>query len=415
MPGLGGIFTITASENLTTCAAHGRTRECEKCRGREPAEVIAEVNRLMVEGMLEGNPEAEAVVWDWRWDTYAPSAEKGASPILSRLAGLRNTRFMTISERSMPIVRGGVRYVIDEYCVSVAGPGPRPKELWGIARSLGIGTAAKVQPALSWEFAVTPYLPAMDVAAEHAWNLMNEGVDAVLMSWSLGGAPSPNLRVFDEIRKTDAKWDDALDRIAADLYGKDAAPIARRGWKAFSDGMREYPFEIRTIRNAPHHWGPANPLYLKPTRLVSTMTGIPYDAVYDWLNGVYTPQQYAGQMDKVAAGFRAGCAAWEELAAKASPEGRRLAARELTMFRAEELTFVSCADQVRFILARDCGDRARMAELARRELETAKAFLPLVRANSAIGFESSNHYFYLPQDVMEKILCCRGIISNVEP
>lgn len=48
------------------------------------------------------------------------------------------------------------------------------------------------------------------------------------------------------------------------------------------------------------------------------------------------------------------------------------------------------------------------------ESAAAKAFLPLVRANSAIGFESSNHYFYLPRDVVEKILCCRSILEKLE-
>ena len=414
VPGLGGIFTISASENLTTCAAHGRTRECDKCRDRDPADVVAEANRLMIEGMLEGNPDAEAVVWDWRWDTFIPPSEPGDSPVLRRLPRDPHVRFMTMSERSVPLRRAGIDYAVNEYTVSVAGPGPRPKELWRLARSLGFRVGAKVQTSLSWEFAVAPYLPTMDIVAEHAWNLMKEGVDGVLMSWSLGGAPSPNMRIYDEIRRDDASWSDVLDRIAADTYGREAAPLARKGWTAFSKGFAEYPFEVRLIRNAPHHWGPANPLYLKPTRLLSTMTGIPYDAVYDWLNETYTPELYAAQMDKVAAGFAEGCGIWEEMAGRTSGEVRDLVRRELGVFRAEQLTFASCADQTRFILARDRGDRAEMARMARRELETAKAFLPLVRADSSIGFESSNHYFYLPRDVIEKILCCRQILSTVK-
>jgi hypothetical protein len=415
VPNLGGIFTITASENLTTCAAHGRKIECSMCRDRESADIIADANRIMVEGMIEGNPDAQALIWDWRWDHFSPSPDENDSPILRRLKGLKNIRFMTLSERSLPIERAGVKYIVNEYSTTAAGPGPRPKKLWSLAKSLGIGTAAKVQPSLSWEFAVTPYLPAMDITAKHAWNLKNEGIDAVLMSWSLGGAPSPNLRVFDEIRSTDKSWEDSLNRIAASTYGANAANIARSGWRAFSKGLVEYPFEIRLIRNAPHHWGPANPLYPTPTKMVSTMTGIPYDAVYDWLNGTYTPQQYIEQMDKVAAGFEAGCTEWEKLKSIASETGKRIAAEELIIFRAEQLSFASCAEQVRFILARDSSNKKAMVESAKRELKNAKAFLPLVRADSSIGFESSNHYFYIPRDVVEKILCCRMIIdSNVQ-
>ncbi len=42
VPGLGGVFTITASENPTHCASHGRHKDCPRCRDRTAAELIAE-------------------------------------------------------------------------------------------------------------------------------------------------------------------------------------------------------------------------------------------------------------------------------------------------------------------------------------------------------------------------------------
>ena len=59
------------------------------------------------------------------------------------------------------------------------------------------------------------------------------------------------------------------------------------------------------------------------------------------------------------------------------------------------------------------GDTAEMKRIAAREAETAKALLPLVRRDSRIGYECSNHYFYVPQDLIEKVLCCRML--GVEP
>src|SRR5262249_25500290 len=44
VPDLAGVFTITASENLTNCWSHGRGEACPRCRERSPAAVIAEVN-----------------------------------------------------------------------------------------------------------------------------------------------------------------------------------------------------------------------------------------------------------------------------------------------------------------------------------------------------------------------------------
>jgi len=45
--------------------------------------------------------------------------------------------------------------------------------------------------------------------------------------------------------------------------------------------------------------------------------------------------------------------------------------------------------------------------IADRECARAKEELGLVRADSRIGYESSNHYFFIPQDLREKILSCR--------
>ena len=66
------------------------------------------------------------------------------------------------------------------------------------------------------------------------------------------------------------------------------------------------------------------------------------------------------------------------------------------------------------VLLRMSGDRDEMLACARRELETAKRHLALVRADSRIGYECSNHYFYLPHDLIEKILCCRDVFDRLD-
>ena len=82
------------------------------------------------------------------------------------------------------------------------------------------------------------------------------------------------------------------------------------------------------------------------------------------------------------------------------------------MYRAERMHFASCADQARFVLARDRGDREEMRKMAERELARAKAMLPIVRGDSRIGYESSNHYFYTPADIIEKVLSCRAVLDR---
>ena len=62
-PGLGGVFTITASENFTNCWSHGRAAAgCPRCSVRTYAEVIAEVNAAIARGVREGSPDARVIV-----------------------------------------------------------------------------------------------------------------------------------------------------------------------------------------------------------------------------------------------------------------------------------------------------------------------------------------------------------------
>ena len=56
VPDLGGIYAITASENLTNCASHGNWRTCQRCKDRTDAEIIAEVAAVLEEGVHRGAP-----------------------------------------------------------------------------------------------------------------------------------------------------------------------------------------------------------------------------------------------------------------------------------------------------------------------------------------------------------------------
>ena len=416
-PGLGGIFTITASENLTNCPSRGDHAKCPRCAKRSRAEIVAEVNNTLIEGMRRGNPNAEAVVWDWAWPD-------DAEPEIIRLLDKRNCRLMSISERHVPTCRGGVPSKTGEYSISVVGPGVRATNFWHQARVAGLKTAAKVQAGATWEFATIPYLPTMDLVARHAFNLAHEDVDGVMLSWSLGCCPSPNLTAYRDITRATKSPGEFLDALANRLYGAAAAPIARKAWTAFSEGFVEYPFSVGTVYCGPHHWGPANPLYLEPTGYRATMVGIPYDALRQW-RSIYPENVYVEQMSKVAEGFGRGCDVFESMVAACPPELRDNARREAGQFRTAYLHFKSSADQTRFVMARDRRLKAtsaderglaekEMREIAARELATAKALLPLVLADSRIGYECSNHYFYIPQDVREKILCCRAILEKLK-
>ena len=405
--GLGGILTITCSENLTNCASRPGFKEtCPRCCGRSRAEVIADANNAMIRGLKRGSATAEALIWNWAW----PREE--ATDIVARLDKGR-VRVMSVSEEGMTTSFGGVTNTVKDYSIGVVGPGERALSFWKACAENGLKTVAKVQVCSSWELSTFPYLPTVELNARHAVNLANAGVNGVMLSWSLGGYPGPNLRVYDELRKGEHDAEGLLDRLAGKLYGRAAAPLVRKAWRAFADGFSQYPNSQTVLYFGPQQWGPANPLY--PRKVVGfepTMVGIPYDGQYYWRQP-YPVAVFEAQFDKVAEGFRRGVAAFEEALALMPADVRREAARELALFRGETLHFESAADQSRFVTARNAGDTEGMRAVAARELRRAKELLAYDRADSRIGYESSNQYMYTPQDVREKIVGCRFIIAGL--
>ncbi len=417
VPHLGGVFTITASENLTSCASHGLQKKCPHCKDRTRAEIIAEVNATIEEGVHRGNPDAKVLVWDWGWpDNIAPE-------IISRLP--KSCWFMSVSEWSLPIERGGVKGRIGEYSISTVGPGPRATKHWKLAKEAGLKTVAKVQLNNTWEFSAVPYLPTLDLIAEHASNLTKSGVNGMMLSWSLGGHPSPNLEVaslFAQNPKADKEA--VLNQLAVEMFGTEGAPAARKAWTAFSDSFREFPYGS-VLYNGPQHKGPANPLYLKPTGYSASMVGIPYDHISSW-RGHYPNKVFIGQFEKMAQGWRVGLESLARAVEKAPADQREEALAQLHFAEAVTLHFDSVAQQAIFTDARDrllAGgeklDAAKRAELekrmrdaATREIELAKQHLALCRQESRIGYEASNHYFYVPIDLAEKVINCRWILDQ---
>ena len=404
VPGLGGVFTITMSENLTNCASRWKRDTCPRCRDRKVGDIVAEVNRTIWEGVKSGDPNAEVVAWDWAW----PKDERDY--IVAQLPE-SSCSVMAVSEIGIPTDRGGIKSEINEYSLSAPGPSERAKAIWAAARAHGMKTAAKVQAALSWEMSAVPYVPVMDIVAEHARNLAGSGVDGVMLSWSLGSAPTPNLFIYADYRRGEGT-DPVLNRLAERLYGQGGIDRARAAWAAYSDGFREYPFHISSVYCGNHTLGPANHLYPEPSGWTASMVGYPFDDLKRW-RAIYPEDAWIGQMEKVRDGFAKGNVEFAALVASLDGEKRRAAEREFGLFRAIENHFRSVVDQGRFVIAREKGDRPAMAECARRELETAKRHLDLVRADSRIGYECSNHYFYIPHDIVEKILNCRQVMTGL--
>lgn len=409
VPGLGGVFTITASENFTNCASHGNQRDCPRCSKRDYSDIIAEINTTIAEGVHKGNPDAKVIVWDWGWNGHGFSPE-----IISKLP--RSVWLMSVSEWSLPIERGGVSSKVGEYSISSVGPGPRAKRHWELAKEAGLKTVAKVQFNNTWELSAVPWIPAMDLVAQHAANLSRTDINGMMLSWTLGGYPSPNLEIAHKFsRQPDARPEDVLNSLATERYGKKAAPYIRKAWTAFSIAFAQFPYHIGVVYKGPQQLGPANLLYSQPTGYASSMVGFPYDDLDGW-RGIYPPEVFVSQFEKVADGWKVGMDYFER--AIELPDARVVAEADFGIAKAVYLHYASVANQGRFIMKRDSllsedisGERRKelhneINAILDSEIGLARELFKVSRRDSRIGFEATNQYYYVSQDLIEKVINC---------
>ena len=428
VPALGGFFTITASENFTNCWSHGAGAKCPRCGRRPGADVIAEVNRLISSGIESAARRASPkerlrvapslLAWDWGWN------DAWAEPIVNQLP--QDCALMSVSEWSLPIERGGVKTTVGEYSISAVGPGPRAKRHWELARQRGLRVIAKIQAGNSWELSSVPYIPALENVARHVSNLRDAGVADVMLGWTLGGYPSPNIEVACALLNDKTRSpDEVLPSVAQRRFGAGAATVVR-AWREFSVAFREFPFHIGVSYSGPQQLGPANLLWEMPTGYHASMVGFPYDDLDGW-RAVYPPPVFVEQFEKVADGFAKGIELLKRFdAGKLTSEQRHAIDGEIRIAEASEIHFRSVANQARFVMLRRAlksatnaaaaePNLARLESVLRSEMELARQLHALQRADSRIGFEASNQYYYVPADLAEKVLNCRDLLERWLP
>jgi len=432
IPDLGGFFSITASENNTNCWSQGKGAECPRCGKLGATKVITELNTIYQKGIEQGirNYELKSgeafsgripqlIIWDWGW--FRSLKPEEIIPALPQKAAL-----MSVSEWDLPIERGGIKNNIGEYSISAIGPGPRALRNWEIARNHGMKTIAKIQAGNTWEIAAVPYIPAIENVANHAANLRESKVDGIMLGWSLGGYPSPNLEVVAEIGNDSTLSPvEAMKIVAKRRYGPAGDAVAQ-AWRQFSAAFSEFPFG-GGLYTTPMQTGPSNLLWEKPTGYAATMVGFPYDAVNSWV-GQYPVKIFTNQLLKIANGFDQGLSQLKQqiIGLKLREQEHKNLERECNVAETVSIHCHSVANQMDFITLRDrlvaekdskehLAIIKKIEQILLDEINLAKRMHELQCRDSRLGFEASNHYFYTPADLIEKVLNCRDLLDRWLP
>ena len=399
VPELGGIFCITHNENITNCWSYYTPpvtfTDCPVCREKGIVQTITSVVEAISGGVHDTKPEAPVLVWNWDW---RPPWD---TEIIRHLP--EDIILMCTSENRLLTTVGGIQGGIEDYSISKPGPGPTALRCWTAAKERGLPIAAKVQVNNSWEMSAVPYLPVPGLVEEHLTNLRNLGINDFMVSWSLGGYPGGNLVLLTRSK----------EEVTREDFGG-AADTILGAYSCFEEGFRHFPFYYNTmLYRGPHNLGPANLFHEKPTGYTATMVGFAYDDLDSW-RAAYPEEVLEHEYNVLCSYWRTGLKMLDAAEALLAPECREKFAEVRTVAEGAYCHFRCTYLHIRFVRLRnrdDWGDA--MSAVLREEMEVVQRLMALLRKDSRVGFEASNHYYYSEQTLLEHLLNCRWLLEKI--
>ena len=385
VPLIGGFFTITRSENLTNCYSHSARKgiecNCPRCSKLTVANVISDTIECFCEGAHRVDPNIKVFAWNWAWGEYAED-------IIRSLP--EDVILISQSELDVPYEIGGVKGRVIDYSMSITGPGQNARSLWKAARERGLQIGAKVQVNTTWEASTVPAIPVLPSIEKHIRDLKHEGVQHLLLSWTLGGYPSANIAAAAKHFYEECNYNiECSPYYAAELR--------------FSEAFKEFPFHLRVLYCGPQNAGPSTLLFESPTGYNATMTCYAYDDLEKW-RGNYPIDVLEDQFKKLCDGWNEG------LALLPSDD----TSETVIMAQASYCLFKSSLNQIRFNRARNDGRYADAATAAAEELCISEKMLSLMNRNAAIGYEAANHYYFSKGQMAEKLINCHYVIDKMK-
>jgi hypothetical protein len=129
-------------------------------------------------------PDIKVFAWNWGWRQL----DEG---IIRRLD--KNVILLAQSELNVPFCIGGIEGQVVDYSISIPGPGELAKREWALAKECSLEVGAKVQVSTTWEASTIPAIPVSPLIDNHIRALRDEGVEHLMLSWTLGGYPGGNV------------------------------------------------------------------------------------------------------------------------------------------------------------------------------------------------------------------------------
>lgn len=389
------------------------------------------------------NPDVDIVFWTYNW---------GKAPQEDRLRLIRSLpediTLLATFEMFEPIRTGQVTNVCVDYTISYPGPGAYFRSEAEAARERGLRLYTMCNTGgLTWDIGVIPYEPV-----PHQWAQRHAGLLQARSDWGLSGLmESHHYGWWPSFIGELAKWtywspgppvEDIHRAIAQRDFSAEGAPYVLEAWKYWSEGIRHY-VPTNEDQYGPFRVGPSYPLIFRvPVRMPKAWHAMAmFDSPIVLTN--YEPELFPyenpsqspaisrsaaeiGSLERMKRLWEEGNACLEK-AILLAPERKQAEANRLLLLN----RFIVCCVRTtihaktwwllkkRLFLEQDKQAAgvllAELERVALREIGNAEAAVPLVEADSRLGWEPSMDYMTDREHLLWKIAQVRTVLDHEFP
>jgi hypothetical protein len=256
------------------------------------------------------------------------------------------------------------------------------------------------------------------------------GVSGVMQCWYFGNYPGVMNRAAGELAfaPLPASEDQFLLELARRDWGKDAPQVVE-AWKRFSQGYDHYPLSCLFSYYGPMANGVVWPLYLKPRDLPLEPTWkLEYppsgDRIGECIASTHTLDEVLTLCERMARYWNEGVEVLRALKSKYAHDAERL--KDVGLAEALGIQFQSGSNILQFYALREKLARAKgsgrlgtleqMKALVHAELTLDARLLPLVEADSRLGFHSeAEGYKYFPEKIRWRMALLKRLLATEFP
>lgn len=403
--------------------------------------------KMLQKVIYRHKPDADIVFWTYNWGDADADARKAL--IDSLPAGI--TLMATFEMDNLREVDGH-RMKAADYTLSFIGPGKyfSTEAKWAKERGIKLYTQAN-SGGLTWDFGVVPYEPfPMQWAKRYNALLQAKeqyGLCGIMESHHFGYWPSfiskIEKRMFTRPAMADAE---AIGAVAEELYGKENLPAAIEAFETLSKAIHYYVCSNED-QYGPFRIGPSYPLVFHVDVQIPTVpyahfggnaicfTDYAADALFaitDNYSEIKTPmiqQRIPGDLaclEKMRALLRDGAAMLEALDKKLHGYKKADNLRLIGLVRFMEHTVTTVMHVKQWNLCRwkiraeqDSNVLMQLMEqmiaIGKAEIENAEQTIPLVQADSRLGWEPSMEYICDERHLRWKITQTTQVIEQELP